>query len=313
VIWKRGEPRHTETQAIPLPFARPVPEFSFHPAWSFTLSSVPRGLALAREKGWLLAWDEKHWLSLLNRAGELQGKYQAPSGVVAACADDGSAYVAVGGKGEVHWLTPDLMPRWQQSVPHPATAVAVDAFGQYAAVADLRGHLHIFDRYGRTVVSVECPRPLHHLAFVPAADCLVAAADYGLVAGFDLSGRLLWRDGLVAHVGALTVGGDGERIVLACFSEGFQAYSLKGKKEPRLPVPWPCRLASVSFDGRLLLAAGMTHQLALLDSAGRPLATYPVECSINALALGALGDDAYAALADGTVLALTRDGAKGDR
>ena len=110
---------------------------TFHTAWTHALANPARGLALAREKGWVLAWDNQDWLYLLNQAGERQAQMHAPGKLVAAaCADDGSAYVAVGARGEIWWLAPDLHSRWERSVPHPVTALALDPFGQYLAVAD---------------------------------------------------------------------------------------------------------------------------------------------------------------------------------
>src|SRR5205814_3288339 len=100
--------------------------------WTQSLSARPRGLALAREKGWTLAWDETDWLYLLNQKGERQAQFHAPGALAAACcSDDGSAYVAVGGRGEIWWLAPDLMTRWERSLPAPALAAALDTFGQY--------------------------------------------------------------------------------------------------------------------------------------------------------------------------------------
>ncbi len=276
---------------------------TLRPRWSHHLPAAPRGLALARERGWILAWDTHHWVCLLNRAGERQAQWHAPTRLVTACAaEDGSAYAAVGGAGEVWWLAPDLMPRWERNVPNPATAAALDPLGQYLAVADGRGNLRLMDLTGKTVFQVQSPRPLHHLAFVPAAPFLVGSADYGLVACFDASGGLAWRDGLVAHVGALTVNGDGTQIVLACFSEGLQRYSVGGQNYGRLAQPEPCRLAAQAYDGRLLLVAGLGSQVRLLDRAGEVLCTHAFDQPAAALALGALGESAVVALTDGPVL-----------
>ena len=101
------------------------------PLWSQSLGARPRGLALAREKGWTLAWDEGHWLHLLNHKGERQAQLRAPAALATACcADDGSAYVAVGSQGEVWWLAPDLMTRWERSLPaQTVTAPKRDPFG----------------------------------------------------------------------------------------------------------------------------------------------------------------------------------------
>ena len=135
--------------------------------------------------------------------------------VSAACADDGSAYVAVGAQGEIWRLAPDLHSRWERSVPHPVTALALDPFGQYLAVADAGSNLSLFDCQGRPGVHFQSPRSLYHLAFVPTAPYILAGSDYGLAACFDVKGKLVWRDGLVAHIGSLTVSGSGESMILA--------------------------------------------------------------------------------------------------
>jgi hypothetical protein len=262
-------------------------------------------LALARENGWLLAWDEHDWLYLLNRQGHRQAQRHLPAPLTEACAAaDGSAYAAVGGDGEVWWLAPDLMPRWERKVPHRALAVAMDPLGQYLAVADVRGALYLFDCRGRTVSRGESPRPLQHLAFVPEAPLLLGCADYGLLACFDPKGACVWREGLVVHVGALTVSGDGEHIVLACYSEGLRRYSRKGRKLDRLPLTEPCSLVTLTHDGRGMLVAGLSNQLLRLDGEGRALCSYALEKPAAALALGALGDEAYAACTGGPLLAL---------
>jgi hypothetical protein len=261
---------------------------------------------LARERGTLLAWDENSWLYLLNRKGERQAQVHGAAALTAACAaDDGSAYAALGSRGEVWWLAPDLMPRWQRTVPFPPLAASLDPLGQYLAVSDARGHLHLFDRHGRPRFRVETPRPLYHLAFVPEAPRLVGCADFGLVACFDPTGRCVWRDGLVAHVGSLTVSGDGTRVTLACFTEGLRFYSLDGSKQGGRALPEPCRLAGLSFDGRLCLAGGLGNRLLLLDGQGHSLSDLLLDKPAVALALAPLGESAAVALPDGRILGLS--------
>jgi hypothetical protein len=264
-----------------------------------------RGLVLACEKNWLLAWDDRDWIYLLNQGGKLQGQVHVAGRLVnACCAEDGSAYVAVGTQGEIWWLAPDLMTAWQQTIPQPTLAAALDSFGQYLAVADTRGNLYLFDRQGLRLNEIQSPRPLHHLNFVPAAPLLLGCSDYGLVACFDLSGRLVWRDGLVAHIGAMTVGGEGEPIVLACYSDGLHRYGSSGRKLSRLTAGEPCRLASISYDGRFILTAGLSSRVQVLDGEGVPVADYNLDKPPVAIALSALGQRAAVALADGTVLGL---------
>jgi hypothetical protein len=260
-------------------------------------------LAPAREKNTLLAWDEKDCLYLLNRDGVRQAQVRTPGALVSACcADDGSAYVAVGNKGEIWWLAPDLTVRWERVLAHRAVAAALDPFGQYLAVTDVHSRLYYFDRHARPLGKVQTPRPLHHLAFVPAAPFLVGSADFGLAACYDLAGTCSWRDGLVAHIGSLAVSGDGELIVLACFTEGLQCYNLNGKNQGRLHLAGPCRLAALSFDGRLILAADLSNHLFLLDRKGRVLGDHLLDKPAVAVVLDALANHAVAALSDGRVV-----------
>jgi len=259
----------------------------------------------AREQGGFLAWDANDWIYLLNFTGDIQGQIHTPGKLVAACAaDDGSAYAAVGAQGEIWRFSPDLMTAWQRSMPQRTVAAALDPFGQFLAVADAGGRVHVFDRAGESILQIETPRPLHHLAFVPAAPYLLGAADFGLVGCLDMGGRFVWREGLVADIGALTCSGDGAAIVLACYTEGLQRYSLAGKKSEALRIGEACRLVAQSFDGQRLLAAGLGERLYQLDAAGRILATFDLDLPPVSIALGALGTQAAVALDDGRAVFL---------
>jgi hypothetical protein len=281
------------------------PTGTVRPLWSQPIAAVPCGLALAREKGWLLVWDDQHRLHLFNQAGQLQGMFRLPGALAAACAaDDGSFFAAVGAHGEVWWLAPDLTLCWQHNLDEPALAAALDPFGQYLAVADARGRLHLLDRGGKRRFQEQAARPLRHLAFVPAAPFVVGCADFGLVACLDLGGHWVWQDGLVAHVGSLAVNGDGSRIILPCFTEGLRCYAVASRQSERLTTTEPCRLAALSFEGRRILAADLTNRLLVLDRGGQPLMSYPLDQPVVSLALGALGDRAAVALPNGVVMML---------
>lgn len=273
--------------------------------WTLPTTGTPKELYWLREKGGVLARDDANWLYLVNRKGERQAQVPAPASLAAAAAaDDGSAFATVGKRGEVWWLAPDLRPLWQRSVPNRPLAAALDPFGQYLAVADASGNLYVLNRRGRPVAQSQSPRPLHFLAFVPEAPAVVGAADYGLVASFDLKGRCAWRDGLVANVGSLATSGDGGRVLLACFSEGLCSYALSGPPPARLAQTEPCRLAALTFDGGRVLAVSLSHRLLLLDREGRTVSVQSVEKPPCAVALDPLGHTAVAALADRRLVCL---------
>src|SRR5262245_27546150 len=218
--------------------------------WSLSLTGAVRGLHLTREKGWVFARDENHWLYLVNGGGERQAQLRAPKPLTGvAASDDSSAFAAGGADGDVWWLAPDLMPRWQRSVPGRVCGLALDPLGPYLVVADASCVLHLFTHQGRVVWQIKCPRALQHLEFVPESAHIVGCADYGLVCCVDGKGAKVWRDGLVAHVGSLSVSGDGQTIALACYTDGVSRYGLKSHKATRLPLPEPCRLAALSYDG----------------------------------------------------------------
>lgn len=285
---------------------RPPGALAIEPIWSRKLGGAVRGLAHACERDWLLVWDANHWLYLLDQQGHRQGQARFGGTLTsAAFAHDGSAIVTAGSTGEVAWLAPDLMRRWQQTLPQPCLAVAVDPFGQYLAVSDHAGNLTTFNRSGEKVFQLSLPRPLHHLTFVPAAPVLAGCADLGLVVGVDMSGTIRWRDGLFANAGSLTASGDGSRILVACYSEGLQCYDWHGEKKERLAAPEPCRHAAISFSGQFIAITGPTsHRLYILDSAGQTLGNHQLDHEAAALAMSPLGDRAMAGLVDGTVVAL---------
>jgi len=272
--------------------------------WSQTLQAAPRGLVLAREKGWLLAWDEARWLYLLHPGGRLEGQTRQGVTIAAACcADDGSALAVVGSDGEVFWLAPDLTVRWQHQLAARPVAAALDSFGQYLAVADAAGTLHVLDHLGRVVTTAEGPLAFHHLAFVPAAPVLMASAELGLIACLDLAGKTTWRDSLVIHVGGLAVTSGGEQILLACFTEGLHRYTVGGRRLKAISTVEPWQRVAVSADGRHILAAGLSRRAYLLDDHGRTRRTLHLDHPPSAIALDPLGRAAYATLPDRRLLA----------
>jgi hypothetical protein len=288
---------------VPTSHSESSDSYSFQPTWTHALAHPARGLSLTREKGWLLAWDTEDWLYLLNSAGERQAQVKSAAKLAAAAgADNGSAYVAAGANGEIWWLTPDLRTRWERTVGVAVTAAALDSFGQYLAVADSQSRLSIFDCHGRQLAQVQSQRPLHHLAFIPGAPFLLGASDYGLAACFDLQGKLVWRDGLVAHIGSLSVSGMGEKVVLTCFSEGLQLYDSKGKNLGRQSLTEACRLAALTYDGRQLLVAGMTTRLLWLDAEYKVLSNYSLDKPAVAMGLSPLGDRLVVAVANGSLV-----------
>lgn len=275
------------------------------PLWTQSTDFPLAGLSLARERGTALAWNVHSSLFLFDRGGQCQARWAAAAPLsAAACSDDGTALALVGQGGEVWSLAPDLTTRWQRSVKARGSAVALDPLGQHVAVADGSGKLHLFDRHGGLVWCVDSPRALRHLAFIPERAALVGCADYGLVACFGPGGECLWREGLVANIGALAVTGDGSTVALACFSEGLCCYALDARKPRRVPDAAPCRLVALSYTGDAILTAGLDNRLRLRDRSGQLRDEMALEGPPAGLVVGPLGTSAVVGLAAGKVIGL---------
>ena len=275
----------------------------FEHLWSRSLGHAVRGLHFAREGELLLARDESQILTLLNSRGEIQATARMTALAAACISDDGSTLVAIGSAGQVWWLAPDLTIRRERSIGAPAMAVATDPFGQYLAVSDRNGGLHLLDRNSRTLGQFSSPRPVHHLAFVPMQPHLAAAADLGWAGCLDLTnGGWLWTDRPVSNIGSLAVAGAGDPLLLACFSIGLRRYNSGGYRAS-INLPKPCGLVAASFDGLKGVASGAGHELYGFNDKGELTLTHELDHTPMSLALSATGDRVFCGFADGTVSA----------
>src|SRR5437899_3269105 len=59
---------------------------------------------------------------------------------------------------------------------------------------------------------------------------LVGAADHGLLCCYAFSGEQEWSQPMWSNVGDMAVTGDGETILLACFSQGIQSFEGSGRQ-----------------------------------------------------------------------------------
>jgi hypothetical protein len=260
----------------------------------------------------LIIWDRDHDLTRLDRLGQVIVRRPAPASLVAAtCSDDGNTVAAIGKRGQVWMMTPELTTMWERSFPRRPVALALDCLGRQLAVADEAGGVHVLDTSGKVVWRAEAVRPLVHLALIPEAPVLVGSAEFGLVCAFDRTGHCLWRDGLVAHVGSLATSGDGGRIVLACFTEGLCCYALSQPKQERLPKAGPSRLAGLDYTGQTIVTAGLDSQLTLRDAGGAVRDELPLRAAPVAIAVEALGESVVAALTNGDVVRVGLPGEPG--
>jgi hypothetical protein len=278
--------------------------------WSLIGPGPTRGLVLAREAGLAFTWDTGRTLGRIGPSGVYDLSPSLPAAPITLAVSEDAQVVAAGGpagaKGGTVWLLGgNLLLRGEHSLDARVVSLALDPFGQHLAAATADGGLSLFVLpHFRTEWKTLTPRPLHHLAFVPEQPILVGAADHGLVCAFDRQGKQLWRDGLVAHVGSLSVSGDGHIVALACFSEGLICYHASRGRLERSPWPSPCRLGALSYSGDVVVAADLQGMVTARNREDHILGDWQPPSAIVALALGAMGEQALAAMADGQVACL---------
>lgn len=249
-------------------------------AWTILTESPLKGLAFAKEAGWILAWDEGNRLTLLDARGETLSTTRSSSRIVAATiSDDGSRIVVLseGDSAGLLILSGDLEILVERPAPSESTFVATDPFGRYVAVGGRLGPVQILDRYGRAAARIETVQSMAHLCFVPDRPFLIGAAAFGMLAGVELepsrtSGRLraeiVWQDRLMSNVGRLTTTGDGSMVLASCFTHGVQRFDLDGHNEGAYHLGGTVAHAVPDFPGRTIAAATLEGELLVLNSAG---------------------------------------------
>jgi hypothetical protein len=246
------------------------------PAWTVLTDGPLKGLALAREAGTILAWDERDQLYLLDLRGRHRSVSRAPNRVIAGAISDNGALIALLGEGARLWLFgADLDLLADRPAPPEAATLAIDPHGRYFVVGTRLCLNQFYNRHGRQAGRFETRQALAHLVFVPDRPFLLGAATYGLLAGIDLhsaAGRLAaevaWEEALMSTVGRLTTTGDGGMVLTSCFTHGVQRYDLKGHNEGAYHLGGTAAHAVPDFAGRTIAVATLEGELAVLSAAG---------------------------------------------
>ena len=259
---------------------RPSTRLDPSTTWTVVTDSPLKGLALAREAGTILAWDEGNQLYLLSVQGESLSTSRVPNRVSDAAISDEGGLIAVLAEPErlgLLLLSADFEVQVERSAPSDASFVTIDPHGRYLAVGTRLTGLHFFNRYGKPAGRLETLEPLSHLCFVPGQPLAFGAAAFGMLVGIALepgrqSGRLepeiLWNERLMSNVGRLALNGEGGMILASCYTLGIQRFDLKGRNEGSYHLGGTVSHAVPDFPGRTLAAATLEGELVVMNSAG---------------------------------------------
>jgi len=249
-------------------------------AWTLVTDSPLSGLALAREAGTILVWDEGNQLYLFDRDGESHSISRVPNKIqFGTISDDGSLIALVVDTDEagLMLLDADFTVQFERAAPSEASCLAVDPHGRYLAIGTRLNALHLINRFGRPAGRLETLESLSHLCFVPDRALLLGAAAFGMLVGVALlpgrsDGKLeadiLWQDRLMSNVGRLAVNGDGAMILASCYTLGVQRFDLHGRNEGSYHLGGTVSQAVPDFPGRTIAASTLEGDLAVMNSAG---------------------------------------------
>ena len=236
--------------------------------WSQISDAPLAGLALAREAGRVLVWDDANNIYVLDLSGKRLLTSRAPVPLHSAVISDGGQIVVAGKAGDIWWLRNGLEPRLHLPGHRGLIGMALNPQGQYLAASLDDSHTRIYDWHGRPITELVTARPLQHMTFLVGRPYLVAASDYGLAGCWELDGEQRWQDRLWSSAAHLCATGEGFAILVSCFGHGLQRYGLDGTNEGAYHLGGGVTRAAIDYDGTVFVAATMEGELLVVNVAG---------------------------------------------
>jgi hypothetical protein len=247
-------------------------------AWTVVTDAPLKGMALAREAGSVFAWDEADQLYRIDPKGQFQSVARAPGKILHGAISDDGSLVALLGEGSRLWLMDgDFELMHERSAISDPLSIAVDPHGRYVAVASKMNMVQFYSRHAKQAGKFETRQPLSSMIFVPDRLFMLGTGAYGSVVGIGLvvrgstgaiDGAIVWNEAITSSVGRLATTGDGQMILLACFSHGVQRYDIEGRSEGAYHLGGSAGHAIPDFAGRSIAVATLEGELAILSGAG---------------------------------------------
>jgi hypothetical protein len=247
-------------------------------AWTVLTDAPLKGMALAREAGSVFAWDEADQLYRIDARGQFQSVARAPGKILHGAISDDGTLVALLGEGSRLWLLDGdfELVHDRSSIAEPLS-VAVDSHGRYVAVGSKMNVVQFYSKHAKLSGKFETKQPLSSLVFIPDRPFLVGIGAYGSISGIELAprgsnglldGETVWYEALMSSTGRLATTGDGQMVLVSCFTHGIQRYDLEGRSEGAYHLGGSASHAVPDFAGRSIAVATLEGELAILSGAG---------------------------------------------
>lgn len=238
--------------------------------WSLSIEAPLAGLRLARETGELLAADEVGGLYHIDRAGQMTNVTHGPAPIRAlAWSDTGSGGIALVGDEKLYWFDRQLVFQGWLEHGDRVLAVALEAHGNYAAATLENCTTIVYDANRKSVRRFVSLQPLVAIQFLIDRPAIVGVAEYGLLCSHAFNGQQEWQQQLFANVGDLAITGDGQTILLACFSHGIQCHDAGGRQIGSYQVGGTVSRVSTSYLPGRIAAATIERHFYSIDADGQ--------------------------------------------
>jgi hypothetical protein len=275
-------------------------------AWSLATESPLVDMAFGVETGRTVAVDTGGSIYLIDRAGNLIASERfddAP--VAAACTDVLDGVIAVAAARTLYLLDSQLGREKQLDLPEEISVVAVEPHGRYVAAALVDGSVHLFDWTGASFHTDSLKHQLIGLRFLHQRPALVGIAEHGFLIGLNWGGGTFFREQLPGAPGDLSISGDDQRILCACFSFGLGCYTQQGQPLGVYQLPGTVGRVSVSFSGNRIAAASVERDLFWIEETGNVLWQGPMPGEIIRLACDPDDASVVCGFSAGHILRLT--------
>src|SRR5438067_337102 len=127
---------------------RPSTRIEPETAWTVVTDSPLKGLALAREAGTILAWDEGNQLYLLNVQGESLSYSRVPHKILAGTISDEGSLIALLVEADdagLLLLNADFAVDLERPAPSESSFLSSDPHGRYLAIGTRHNVLHVIN------------------------------------------------------------------------------------------------------------------------------------------------------------------------
>lgn len=241
-------------------------------AWSFATEAPLVALEFARETGETLAADEAGGLYRLDRKGKLVNVTHGPSPVRGlAWSDTGGGGVALIGNEKLYWFDRQLTFQGWIDQSEAVLSIALEPHGMYVAANLDSCTTALYDVNRKLVRRFRSVQPVKQMAFLLRSPALVQVTEYGLLCCQDFMGESLWQEQLFAHVGDLSITGDDQTMLLACYTHGIQSHDSRGARTGSYQMEGTVSKVSTSFDATRIAAATTERYFYYTNAEGRIL------------------------------------------